>query len=530
MIRQWKYIFAVFISAGIVMCTTPTVRFANNPPVRFYNDIRPIPTPQSVKPDKFEYFATSNTQRPRVKTVAALRGKEAYDINSYDQVPVSSWFIPRLGYENISAQDLINGPFELGPPRPPLTIIRVRNPQTNPRLFIYDSRNIHYLLKMDPPGWPHIATSSSYIVNRFFWGFGYHVPEDHLIKFTMTDFQTETGIDIRDILSRVAAPEDGFYTAIASRILEGLPLGPIPETGVRRDDPNDHFPHEHRRVLRGLYVFCAYTNMSDIGTDNTLDMYVGESGRGYIKHHIIDFDDAFGTSAARHDRLWAGYNHLFSIPDIISNFFTLGLTVEPWEKLDHTPWKSVGSFEAFYFQPDKWKETYPYKPIRLSQPSDRYWAAKTIGALSEEHIKTVVESAGYPETEAEKYIIQTLVERRKKILDTFLRQVSPIEFLQISNNTVTFRDVSRFFIPIHEETNYHARYLSSTNEELLKMTFSSDSCDFSMPVSEKLIKRANGYFSLEIHAQYGQNKMPTAAVFHFRGAEKAPLVLVGVIH
>ena len=302
-----------------------------------------------------------------------------------DEVPASSWYIPRLGYEPISPEELRSGPTELGPPQYPITVIKIRNPKKNPRLFIYDSRNIYYLLKFDPPGYPNIATNSSFIVNRLFWGFGYHVPEDHLCSFKREDFKIDlhsqlVTADLDSIFTRIAQPVNGYHKAIASRIIDGLPLGPAPEKGVRKDDPNDWFPHQKRRVLRGLRVFCALTNMCDINSNNTLDIYVGNEGEGYIKHHFVDFDDAFGTHAAREKRPWAGFNHFFSIKEILHNFLTLGLKVKGWEQINDSPWKSVGSFEATHFTPQEWKETYPFKPIRESRPDDDYWAAKIVGA------------------------------------------------------------------------------------------------------------------------------------------------------
>ena len=66
----------------------------------------------------------------------------------------------------------------------------------------------------------------------------------------------------------------------------------MPE-GVRDDDPNDTVPHEHRRELRGLRVFAAWLNHTDMKEDNTLDMFVEEGGRHFVKHHLVDFGEAF---------------------------------------------------------------------------------------------------------------------------------------------------------------------------------------------------------------------------------------------
>lgn len=50
--------------------------------------------------------------------------------------------------------------------------------------------------------------------------------------------------------------------------------------GTRNDDPNDIVPHQHRRELRVLQVFGAWTNPVDIKANNTLDTVVTENARG----------------------------------------------------------------------------------------------------------------------------------------------------------------------------------------------------------------------------------------------------------
>ena len=76
----------------------------------------------------------SDNQDRFVKAVAVSASKNARDVNSMDEVPASSWFIPRLGYSEISSATLSIGPTEHGPPLPPLKIIRVRKTNSKSKI------------------------------------------------------------------------------------------------------------------------------------------------------------------------------------------------------------------------------------------------------------------------------------------------------------------------------------------------------------------------------------------------------------
>src|SRR5690606_23620379 len=98
-----------------------------------------------------------------------------------------------------------------------------------------------------------------------------------------------TSGDVRAILSRIPRRPDGLIRCLASRYLKGQPLGPYRYDGTRSDDPNDVTRHEHRRDLRGLYVFASWLGHDDSRSINSLDMLVEEDGNKFIKHHLIDF-------------------------------------------------------------------------------------------------------------------------------------------------------------------------------------------------------------------------------------------------
>ena len=56
-------------------------------------------------------------------------------------------------------------------------------------------------------------------------------------------------------------------------------------------------PHEHRRELRALRVFGAWTNLTDLKAGNTLDTLVSDGGRSVVRHYLQDVGSTFGVGA-----------------------------------------------------------------------------------------------------------------------------------------------------------------------------------------------------------------------------------------
>ena len=148
------------------------------------------------------------------------------------------------------------------------------------------------------------------VATRLFHALGYHVPDNTVVYFGRealepaegSTYTTPLGQEealtpafVDSVLARVPSTADGRYRALASRYLEGEPVGPFRYQGTRPDDPNDVYPHEARRELRGMVVPAALVNHYDARAANTLDMYVEEDGRRYVRHHLIDFGSTLGA-------------------------------------------------------------------------------------------------------------------------------------------------------------------------------------------------------------------------------------------
>ncbi|MCA9729787.1 MAG: hypothetical protein KC729_19040, partial [Candidatus Eisenbacteria bacterium] len=218
--------------------------------------------------------------------------KTAPNVNAVGEVPNSSWFTNRIGLFSMSPEEAaagaagIGGAGESGPDRSgPWTVVSAKTQGVTPGFNIRDARGDTYLIKFDPPGELGSSSCAGVVSGRIFWAAGYNVPVDATVSFRREDLVLGDGVQIKlkdgsrrpmteadldDILGRVDRLPDGRWFAISSKFLSGKPVGPFNYYGTRADDPNDRIPHEDRRELRGLEVFCAWLNHYDTKQLNTL--------------------------------------------------------------------------------------------------------------------------------------------------------------------------------------------------------------------------------------------------------------------
>jgi hypothetical protein len=229
---------------------------------------------------------------------------------------------------------------------------------------------------------------------------------------------------------------------VASRRIPGEIAGPFEFTGTRDDDPNDFFPHERRRDLRGLHVFAAWLNYTDASAPNTLDSVIETGGVRAVHHYLLDFDSTLGSD--RDQPKDARFGNAFIVPpvrELLLRMVTFGLHVEPWERAAYPGYRSVGRFEASAFDPDQWFTNYPNPAFLSRRPDDEYWAAKIVLAFSEDDVRTIVRTGGYSQREAADYVTRALCERRLRIARTYLTKVLPLDDFRIENGRLRFTDL-----------------------------------------------------------------------------------------
>lgn len=399
-------------------------------------------------------FATPGEKQPKQGKPIPAQG-----VNTLGEVPDGTWYTNRHGRNRMSLDALRRGPdSDSGPSKDgPWKVVSAKTEGVTPGFTMVDSRGQKYMVKVDPIDNPEMATGADVIGAKFFYSLGYYVPENYLVKFgrgqliidpraQLIDAQGKrrhmNERDIDEILFNVPRDSDRQYRAVASRYLKGKWLGPFRFHGLRTDDPNDIVPHEHRRDLRGLFVFAAWFGHNDVKSLNNLDFLVEEDGVWFVKHHLIDFGAAFGSDSFTAKSPRAGNQYLFEFRPSILQIATLGLYVPRWAKARYPNLPEVGRFESDIFEPERWKPNYPNPAFDNRLPDDSFWAARQVMAFRDDEIRAIVETGRYSDPKSVDWITKCLIARRDKIGRTYFAWVLPLDRFLVEDGRLAFEDLA----------------------------------------------------------------------------------------
>lgn len=369
--------------------------------------------------------------------------RRALSVNTIDEVPDSTWFTNRIiGPTPMSPEDVALGPDTSTGPAPGKWMVSSgKSDGVTPGFTILDTKGDRWFIKFDPPAWREMMSGAEVTVTKLFHALGYYVPENHVTRLTRdmlvlgerSKITAEDGGERRltdgdiDRLLRMAAQEpDGSYRVVASKAVEGKPVGPFLYEGTRPDDPNDVIPHEHRRELRGLRVFAAWTNHVDSKAINSLDAIVSQDGRPVVRHYLIDFGSTLGSASIKPREYDEGHHYIFDPKPTLAGIVGLGFYVPRFHFIDYPEMKSVGHFSAEGFDPPNWKPRVPNPAFRRARPDDTFWAARRVMAFTDDMIRAAVKTGRYTNPEAEKFIADALIGRRDAIGRAWLTNVNPV--------------------------------------------------------------------------------------------------------
>ncbi|MFB3906190.1 MAG: hypothetical protein ACE15E_22315 [Acidobacteriota bacterium] len=201
--------------------------------------------------------------------------------------------------------------------------------------------------------------------------------------------------------------------------------------GWRAVEPNDIIPHENRRELRALRLFCSWLNHVDIDAINTLDVFVGKEDKGYVKHYLIGFGTTLGSGASGPQRPRVGHEYSVEWGKIARSILSLGLWEREWQSIEYPDYPSVGNFEARHFRPELWRPDYLNPAFERMRLDDAFWAAAILSRFSDEIVRAVVKEGRLSDPEAERYLLNTLLDRRDKILSYHLSKMNPADRFEV---------------------------------------------------------------------------------------------------
>jgi hypothetical protein len=408
-----------------------------------------IPEPKERPNGWYDYFLKGQVIEqgkerldfPRWVRHAAGRPKQAANVNALDEVPDSSWYTNRHHLHPMTIEQLVRGPNHGEPPDfKAATIIKAKGTGVSPGFWLKDAKGDSYVIKLDHVKYLGNESSAEVIATKIFYASGYNVPENYIAYIDANQIRIGETVQIQDdagkkrqltqedldkIFENAAKMPDGRYRVLASKLLKGKPKGPFAHNGLREDDPNDLIPHEHRRELRGLRVIASWIGNWDLKEGQSLDLYVEEDGRKFLRHYLLDFNSALGADTDPTE-YYHGHEYGLDVHTIAKEIVTLGVYNSPNEK--HPPLISteVGLFSSRDFDPGGWKQTFPSVMFDNLTAQDAFWATRIILSFTEPEIRAMVEAGQYLDPKDTDYIVKTLLERRQLLARYWLSKVDAL--------------------------------------------------------------------------------------------------------
>lgn len=411
-------------------------------------------------------------------------GQRAQNINTVDEVPDGPYFVNRAGRIPLTPAIVARAANTSNGPAPgKWTVVSAKSDGVTPGFTIRDSANQLWFIKFDPPGWRGMATGSEIVAAKLFWAAGYHTAEYHIAQLQPSNLAIgkDTKItppgemprpmnqgDIGWLLSRADRDVDGTYRVIISKAAPGRPVGRIKFHGTRADDPNDVIPHEHRRELRGYFVFAAWLNHVDAKGINSLASLVTENGHSFIRNYLLDFGSALGSAAVGPREGWEGYEALVEEPsEILKRTLSLGFDIPVWRRQDYFESPAIGRLPRDHskWNPEEWWPHITNSAFRHMRPDDEFWAATKLAAITDDMIRAAVAEGKFGDRESEEFLAKAISDRRLRILQTFLPKVNPIvDPVLDRNGRLSFRNAASDAAVADRAPGYRALWYTFDNE------------------------------------------------------------------
>lgn len=480
---------SAFVLAG---CRYRPARFADHPEVVKVGDDMAIPVPARNDFDEILHVSDIYLRRPLFDALSPVEPPDAADVSSMDEVPASSWYRPPRQLSEILADPEV--PLG-GPPEPPFAI--VDDPPSlgsvGTRIAIVDRRGVRYELARDTERRPELLTGAAVVGSRLLRGLGYRTPDVFLLDLAPADVGLDHPVPTAPApgeeplptpptdeqraqrARRVAAhfaggapAREGRYRVSATRWPIGIDVGITPDFGTRGDDNNDLIAHHDRRTLRALSVFGSFLAFDGFGVRRTRDVYVGERGKGFLRHYVVSMERSLGATSVV-DPLPA-YRPLDGPrgEGTLANLLLLGFAPAARPVATQRKFLGLGTIGPLA-NPKGLDTALPYGPfVRLTR-ADGYWAAKRIQALlaTPSTLEAIVDAGRYSEPGARDELLFLLRLRGRQVVGHWLHRTTPIEILGTEDKRLVLRDeaIAGGYAPAAEVT-YEISYVDGEGRKL----------------------------------------------------------------
>lgn len=383
---------------------------------------------------------------------------EAGGLDAFGEPGDPAWFVPRHAVRRMSPEELARGPGDGSPPAYPWLVESGKTTGENPGFIARDAEGRRVFVKFDPPGRPGLASNGEVLVSRLLHAAGYHVPAvDHVwvdpsSVFLSTRATTRdryrrrtpmTRADLDAAFARAARAPDGRLSAAASLAIPGKPKGPFGYLGRRRDDPDDLVRHEDRRELRALQVLFAWVNNTDARGGNTHDAYLEDGGRGFLRHHLLDFSASFGSGNSEPKAAFEGHEYAFDPGAVAGSWLALGLWTKPWERPAPDLYPELGPFPSGPFDPARWKPSFANPAFERRTPADGFWGARLVSSFTDADLDAVLSTGHFPTPGSRAHLREVLSRRRDAIARRWLcsREVSSLDAPRLEGGRLILADL-----------------------------------------------------------------------------------------
>ena len=160
--------------------------------------------------------------------------REAANVDENDEVRLpSTWWQPRVGYREVTVDQMIKGPGPRTGPQGRWTVSKLKDQGVTPGFQMKDAKGDLYFVKFDLPSNPELTTSLDVMGSLLYWAAGFNVPQNTIAFFhpdslafdeeaSYTDKSGHKRPLTRDVLGEMLAKvyrqADGRFRVVASQL------------------------------------------------------------------------------------------------------------------------------------------------------------------------------------------------------------------------------------------------------------------------------------------------------------------------